>query len=1066
MEEWGIYGSGAIMHSGGWVKCPVCGKSIQEKNCMINEHLDLCLSGGAKRKRVQLTMSQFGLSMGKLKHADLPMDVRRRQFEESDLRCPISFDTHQNSTMIETLSVQIEGGVSTMVLEDERVVKVKRNSFHPLSKVRLGQQDVNDGEELIFGLSSKAAVSEFQTLSEAFPKEKASPLTNFCSVPINIDSRSIDIVETKVSCYCLCHSKTWRSTLLRGESTTCQQYQDASSTEESEINSLSGCIIKEEDMLDSKRTLFSGLLETEIVGRKFHLEGACEEGMHVTVIREPDNPKDPRAIKVISLDKSDGPSLGHLPRKLAYYLSTLLDRGAIHMKGVVVTVPDEPFKAIPLKLFCESSVPEVYAESEEGTSLLGIWSNALRAGKSIVPTMDAQTVIPDVSRYQQNFITLLRTVLERDSHLFSDDEKVFLGSFSSLSGDAQRIFIHLYQRKGPWFQVNKISYKDVSDGESATEELVAARFLTDSGASEEVGKQEVFKERIQVLTVLELKQLIFAANVKKKSEVAAAKRNQLVEWAVNAAIQRHHNFASEGCRNSTFQTLLSKILGKCVRVTNTADLLIWRLQRLFFLNGEQELSSFLLVDMGRVKYPSYSCNRTRPVFLTREALLAYEQALEVAQAVDMALEVNDLQQLIFCLEKARTQLSTDETDKTACHENYHCFLQRFSAAWVYTTVCTLGVSVLERERRYVEAVELLKQLLSRRFCPRRRGYWNVRLSTNLEHLGRKEESLQVAEIGVADDKVRGGDRVALQRRVIRLGKPPRRWKKPAYAEALERKCREVQIRGRPLNSSAGAKSIFYDFEGNRCRVEELALQYYAGEGGGWKGVHSESGIWMTMFGLLMWDVLFANVADVFQTPFQTAPLDLGTDAFCPTRWPLIESRLESISQGRASDILSETWNENFGTSCRGVNWDKYSLEELQTIIHCIGGPGLSAVCKLLAEDYAGWSAGMPDLLLWRTRGTAGSGTSSCCPCNRQKEDNPEKCFDVSVDSGSLYSTIPKVTDFHNPEPNLQLQWGEAKLVEVKGPNDRLSEQQRAWILCLMNSGLSVEVCKVLERIED
>lgn len=43
--------------------------------------------------------------------------------------------------------------------------------------------------------------------------------------------------------------------------------------------------------------------------------------------------------------------------------------------------------------------------------------------------------------------------------------------------------------------------------------------------------------------------------------------------------------------------------------------------------------------------------------------------------------------------------------------------------------------------------------------------------------------------------------------------------------------------------------------------------------------------------------------------------------------------------------------------------------------------------------------------------------------------------------------------------------GEAKLVEVKGPRDRLSEQQRAWIVSLLKAGLTVEVCKVLESMD-
>ena len=38
--------------------------------------------------------------------------------------------------------------------------------------------------------------------------------------------------------------------------------------------------------------------------------------------------------------------------------------------------------------------------------------------------------------------------------------------------------------------------------------------------------------------------------------------------------------------------------------------------------------------------------------------------------------------------------------------------------------------------------------------------------------------------------------------------------------------------------------------------------------------------------------------------------------------------------------------------------------------------------------------------------------------------------------------------------------GEVKLVEVKGPRDRLSEQQHAWLLVLMECGYNAEVCKV------
>jgi hypothetical protein len=39
---------------------------------------------------------------------------------------------------------------------------------------------------------------------------------------------------------------------------------------------------------------------------------------------------------------------------------------------------------------------------------------------------------------------------------------------------------------------------------------------------------------------------------------------------------------------------------------------------------------------------------------------------------------------------------------------------------------------------------------------------------------------------------------------------------------------------------------------------------------------------------------------------------------------------------------------------------------------------------------------------------------------------------------------------------------EARVVEVKGPTDRLSDQQRAWLAAMAAAGMHVEVCKIVE----
>ena len=84
---------------------------------------------------------------------------------------------------------------------------------------------------------------------------------------------------------------------------------------------------------------------------------------------------------------------------------------------------------------------------------------------------------------------------------------------------------------------------------------------------------------------------------------------------------------------------MHKMLGPCTRLREPACQAVLRAQRLFFLNESQSLSNFLVMDLGILQYPEYQVHRTRSVFPDRAALLAYEQALKQAAALDTELEV-------------------------------------------------------------------------------------------------------------------------------------------------------------------------------------------------------------------------------------------------------------------------------------------------------------------------------------------------------------------------------------------------------------------------------------------
>ncbi|KAH9649849.1 Fanconi-associated nuclease 1-like [Citrus sinensis] len=779
------------------------------------------------------------------------------------------------------------------------------------------------------------------------------------------------------------NSNHWRST----ENTT--SHQRINCDEKTPLSSphING---PEHDVNVTVDGMSEATLQTFIVGRRYSDEKEIKIGAHISLSRDPNNVKDPNAVKVFSADSGCCKVLGYLPKELSEYLSPLMEKYSLSFEGFVISAPKHSLDVAQIKI----TYHKIESDNENDDDIkvsTCLWKRALHVARS------AKGYPSSMIKYQCNFNLLIQEVLGNSRHLFKADEIDFLESFSMLSGDSQRLFVRLYMRKGPWFRLSNISYPEVSNSREAVRELIDNGYIRSSEDTNEL--HDAIKDICNLLTVSELREI--SCVLPKNCHRGSRKQKVIASLLC---------FYEDGICPFLPKMILDRT-GLCIRVSSKAEHLIWRAERLFFLNGEQDLSAFLLVDLGIVKYPTYNCIIAEQIFSGLCDLLAYEEAIELAQIMDQSLDENNIELVLRCIMIAESRMSSSSCKavQSITSELANTFHLCFSASWVYSKVVLLGISFLEREQRFNDAINLLRRLLSCFTCDSRRGYWTLRLSIDLEHMGCPSESLSVAEGGLLDSWVRAGSRVALQRRVLRLGKPPRRWKIPSFSESIKRKITEIHVQGRPLNCEIGMKSWFYGEDGEKCGVEQLALQYYAREGGGWHGVHTESGIWLTIFGLLMWDILFSDVLDVFRSRFQNAPLDLATDSFYIVRKNLIESQLQKIYDGMAEEILITSWESHVGTVCRGVNWDRHSLSELRAAVTCIGGPCLAHLCRHLAQDYGSWSSGMPDLLIWR---------------------------------------------FHNEYR------GEAKLVEVKGPRDRLSEQQRAWLLLLMDCGFKVEVCKV------
>ncbi|KAG9736381.1 hypothetical protein KCU86_g12044, partial [Aureobasidium melanogenum] len=289
----------------------------------------------------------------------------------------------------------------------------------------------------------------------------------------------------------------------------------------------------------------------------------------------------------------------------------------------------------------------------------------------------------------------------------------------------------------------------------------------------------------------------------------------------------------------------------------------------------------------------------------------------------------------------------------------------------------------------------------------------------------KRVSLQTCEAGLQDRLVHLMYHHDLQKRVMKLEKALRVPMREQHdfshvrlAKPVERIFYGTRIQRpeQPNETRRGGKTIWIDPGENEnegeCSVEAMCLSQYRSLG--YRGYHAEGGIVRTLFAYLFFDVLFVYIPDVFQTPYQTCPLDLHTDAFYPSRISEINQRLNEINNGEARNLIQRVWDDHHEkeTCVVGLSWS-YELEDLLSIANCFPPAALSTVCKVMAQEYGQRGGGVPDLFLWK--------------------ENP--------DTGG----------------------GEVMFAEVKSENDRLSDTQRLWIDVLTGAGVTVELCNAVAK---
>ncbi|XP_045141698.1 fanconi-associated nuclease 1 isoform X2 [Echinops telfairi] len=592
-----------------------------------------------------------------------------------------------------------------------------------------------------------------------------------------------------------------------------------------------------------------------------------------------------------------------------------------------------------------------------------------------VPDRTAE-VPPSHPYYLKNFLMVLKEVFENedDMMLFDEHEKEIVTKFYNLSASGQKLYVRLFQRKLNWIKVNKLEYEEID-----LNLLPVIKELKDEGFIQTEAELQELSDVLELLSVVELKTLAKIFHLKPNGQ-----KQQLVNSFLKFAKQRSV-FTWDKNQPGIGAVILKRakdFAGPSLRICKGPRAVFSRILLLFSLTnsmedeeaacgGQGQLSTvLLLVNFGQIKFPSYTIYRKTKIFQDRDDLIKYATAAHMLSDISAAMASGDwdaARELAQCAQKDWSQLKNHPSLRY--HEDLPLFLRCFTVGWIYTRILSRNVEILERLHMYEDAVKELENLLSQKiYCPESRGRWWDRLALNLH------KHLKHLELVTITGKVC-----------------------PQSGPGKSTFVMEVEEAGVPTTVL--------------CSVEELALAHYRCDGFD-QGIHGEGSTFSTLYGLLLWDIIFMDgIPDIFRNAYQDFPLDLYTDSFFTSRRPAIEARLQLIHAADAPTLcswLAAAWQAQEGRVASIVNWNRFaSLQQAQDLVSCLGGHVLSSVFRQLATDFRHCRGGLPDLVVWNSQN-------------------------------------------HH-----------FKLIEVKGPNDRLSYKQMIWLDELQKLGAEVEVCHVV-----
>ncbi|KAH9513349.1 Fanconi-associated nuclease 1 [Bulinus truncatus] len=577
-----------------------------------------------------------------------------------------------------------------------------------------------------------------------------------------------------------------------------------------------------------------------------------------------------------------------------------------------------------------------------------------------VSSTSVEDVVLNAPYYLNNFESILNSVMSdlSNKYLFNAEDMTVISSYQTLTDSAKKLFIRMFSRKPNWIPVSKLNYPEIADD--------LTPFLEELQKTGFIDSDEHLNDLEQVLLSLSAADIKMLAKSYHVTTNVSQKR-QLVNELIKVS-QRSSISTLFGCKSGDiakemlikaklFLKAIFKLKSECrkvfVRVMMLFSLVNTSVDDDAGISGQAQLFQLLLVNIGKLVYPSYTVDKVHNIFSDRDDVIRFEQALQLESDLLNCIQRSQWDkayEVFKCAEEQWIRLLSDEQIER-WNKDLPDYLRTFTATSVITRLMSMGIDILQRRKDFNTAVQLLQKLLSQTvYNTSHRGYWWERLALNLDaHLKKPKQSLDIIADGLADKYVIGGHRLALFLRaesICQRGKLKLQDRIAEFHHDPVKELPKVFIEGRVLHdgvSTNGTKFLTDESyaDGNSqditvCGVEVLCFGLDCKKNGFTSGVHAEGSLVSTLFGLFFWDIIFMPLPDAFHSPFQALPLDFCYDAFYERRKTAIETKLKHLADSSVEELQSmaeEIWQHHEGSQCIGVSWERLRSVEAIKAIH-------------------------------------------------------------------------------------------------------------------------------------